>query len=407
MNFRKTTAGALILTLGLSTIIIGPVQAETISELQNQQQSVNSSITQKQSELADNQSAQNDTVAQLAAINDQIHDTETQIQSLTDQISSKQAEIDETASQIAETQKELDAAQSSLSDRVVEIYKNGSVDYLEVLMQSASFTDFLTRFEYLSYITKHDKSIVDTYKNAKAQLESQKAQLESQKAELDSLMSAQEQVRADLSEQQATQQEIYAQLESDESAIRENIAAMQAQSDAIGAQIAQLQAEAARKAEEARRQAEAAAQQGAASAASAAPVATQAAGGGVWPAPASHRITSSYGGRSYPMGGYYDFHLGTDIGAGYGTPVVAYQSGTVLIAGYHWSYGNYVVIDHGNGLSTLYAHQSALFVSPGQTVSAGQHIGNVGSTGSSTGAHLHFEVRINGSTTDPAPYLGI
>ena len=96
-----------------------------------------------------------------------------------------------------------------------------------------------------------------------------------------------------------------------------------------------------------------------------------------------------------------------DIGAGYGTPVVAYQGGTVIIATYHWSYGNYVVVDHGNGLSTLYAHMSALNVSAGSKVSAGQQVGAVGSTGSSTGPHLHFEVRINGSTVDPAPYLGI
>ena len=131
------------------------------------------------------------------------------------------------------------------------------------------------------------------------------------------------------------------------------------------------------------------------------------AGSGVWPAPASHTITSNYGGRSYPLDGSYNYHLGTDIGASYGTPVVSYQAGTVLIASYHWSYGNYVVVDHGNGLSTLYAHMSALTVSAGQSVSAGQQVGLVGSTGSSTGPHLHFEVRINGSNVDPAPYLGI
>ena len=190
-----------------------------------------------------------------------------------------------------------------------------------------------------------------------------------------------------------------------EAAIKETIAAMQATSDEIGKKIAALQAE-----EEAKKAAAAAAANqanGAVTTTGTSDYTVTAAGSGVWPAPDSHTITSNYGGRSYPLDGSYNYHLGTDIGASYGTPVVAYQGGTVLIASYHWSYGNYVVVDHGNGLSTLYAHMSALTVSAGQTVTAGQQVGQVGSTGSSTGPHLHFEVRINGSNVDPAPYLGI
>ena len=404
MSFKKTIASSLVLSLGLTAMMASPVAAKSISELQNEQNSVNNSIEKKKAELDSNSTQKTETVAKLKEINDSINATEKKIASFTSQISDQQASIAETNAQIAETEKKLEQAQSSLNNRLVSIYKEGNVNYLEVLFQSQDFSNFLTRFEYLSFISKRDKEMVDEVSATKAQLDNQKATLEQQLQALNALKSEEEGVKGLLQEQQATQKNVYAELEKDEAAIKENIAVMQATSAEIGNQIVALQA-----------QAEAQAQQQQQAANSGATITTPStsniqntsAGGGVWPAPASRVITSTYGGRAYPIDGSYNFHLGLDIGASYGTPVVAYQGGTVIIAAYHWSYGNYVVVDHGNGLSTLYAHMSALNVSAGSTVSAGQQVGAVGSTGSSTGPHLHFEVRINGSTVDPAPYLGI
>lgn len=407
MNFKRNIASSLVLTLGITSVMATPLFAESISDLQDEQASIKSSIEQKQGELDSNSSQKSETVAKIKEISDSINATQQKIASFSTQITEQQSAIDETNAQIAETEKKLSKAQESLNDRLVTIYKDGNVNYLEVLFQSEDFSDFLTRFEYLSYITKRDKEMVEEVKAAKAQLESQKATLEQQLASLNALKSEEEGVKALLEEQQSQQESVYAELQKDEAALKETIAAMQATSDEIGQKIADLQAQEAAK----RAAAAAAANQsnGAVTAATSDPSSYEvtSAGSGVWPAPASHIITSTYGGRSYPLGGGYNYHLGTDIGAGYGTPVLAYQGGTVLIASYHWSYGNYVVVDHGNGLSTLYAHMSALTVSAGQSVSAGQQVGLVGSTGSSTGPHLHFEVRINGSNVDPAPYLGI
>ena len=407
MSFKRKVASSLVLSLGITSVVASPLFAESISDLQDEQATIKNSIEEKQGELDSNSSQKSETVAKIKEISDSINATQQKIASFTSQISDQEAAIAETNAQITETEAKLAKAQESLNDRLVTIYKDGNVNYLEVLFQSEDFSDFLTRFEYLSYITKRDKNLVEEVKSVKAQLETQKATLEQQLASLNALKSEEEGVKALLEEQQSQQESVYAELEKDEAAIKETIAAMQATSDEIGKKIADLQAQ-----EEAKRAAAAAAanqSNGAvtAAAADASSYEVTSAGSGVWPATASHTITSNYGGRSYPLDGSYNYHLGTDIGASYGTPVVSYQAGTVLIASYHWSYGNYVVVDHGNGLSTLYAHMSALTVSAGQSVSAGQQVGLVGSTGSSTGPHLHFEVRINGSNVDPAPYLGI
>ncbi len=394
MYFRKKIAGMMLLSFGITACWTMPLQAESISELQNKQSSVKESITKKQSELTNNTAKKNDTLNKLKSINDNINSTEEKIASFSTQISDQETSIEETNKKIAETESKLQQSKQALNDRVVSIYKDGKMNYLEVLFQAKDFSDFLTKFEYLSYITKSDKALIDSVKETKALLDSQKASLEQQLQNLSALKSQEESVKKLLVAQQSQQQTIYKDLESNEEALRANIAAMQAASESIASQIMELQAAAA-----------------AASAASQSAVFNSQtvvySGTGGWPAPASHVITSPYGARAYPLSGIYDFHLGLDIGAGYGTPVVSHKPGTVIIADYHWSYGNYVVVDHGNGISTLYAHMSAISTGVGQHVEQGQQLGLVGSTGSSTGAHLHFEVRINGSTVNPAPYLGI
>lgn len=409
MNFKSKIASSLVLSLGITSIMAAPISAESIAELQKEQSNMKENIEQKKSELDSNSRQKSEVVNKMKNINDSINVTEKKISTFAGQISEQEEVIDVTNGKIAKTEEELSQAQSNLNDRLVTIYKEGNVNYLEVLFQAEDFSDFLTRFEYLSFISKKDKDLVDEVAAAKAELDTEKATLEQQLQSLNALKGEEESAKALLQEQQATQKDVYAELEQNEAAIKENIAAMQAASADIGNQIAAIQAQQA--AEQAAQQ-QAAQQQQASGGnvtppASNEPVQNSSAGGGVWPAPNSRVITCPYGGRSYPLDGSYDFHLGTDIGAAYGTPVVAYQSGTVIIAEYHWSYGNYIVVDHGNGLSTLYAHMSALNAGVGTKVSAGQVIGAIGSTGSSTGPHLHFEVRINGSTVDPAPYLGI
>ena len=124
----------------------------------------------------------------------------------------------------------------------------------------------------------------------------------------------------------------------------------------------------------------------------------------IWPAPDSHQINSPFGWRIHPITGTSKFHSGVDINASYGSSVLAADSGTVILAGWNGGYGNCIVISHGNGITTLYGHLSSIIVSSGQSVSQGQTIGYVGSTGNSTGPHLHWEVAVNGTQVNPLDY---
>ena len=169
-----------------------PLFAESISDLQDEQATIKNSIEEKQGELDSNSSQKSETVAKIKEISDSINATQQKIASFTSQISDQEAAIAETNAQITETEAKLAKAQESLNDRLVTIYKDGNVNYLEVLFQSEDFSDFLTRFEYLSYITKRDKNLVEEVKSVKAQLETQKATLEQQLASLNALKSEEE-----------------------------------------------------------------------------------------------------------------------------------------------------------------------------------------------------------------------
>lgn len=393
MRRKRTIACSLVLSMGLSWMCALPVTAKTVSELQNEQASVNSSIEQKKDELNSKSSLKNETVAKIKEITDSINATEQKIAAYNTQISEQEKTIEETNKKIAVTEEALATSKKTLDDRLVSIYKDDNINYLGVIFQAENMSDLLTRVEYLSYITKRDKEIVDTVSNAKTELDEQKATLEQQLQSLNALKAEQEEVRTLLADQQVQQQSAYEALSKDEAALKESIAVMQSTSEEIGQKIVSLQ--------------KATATYEALNPYETDEYEVEVAGEGIWPAPDSHVVTSSYGGRNYPLDGSYDFHLGTDIAADYGTPVISFKGGTVIIADYHWSYGNYVVVDHGNGMSTLYGHMSSLNVSAGDTVAAGQRLGSIGSTGSSTGPHLHFEVRINGVVEDAATYLGI
>ncbi|MBR5518347.1 MAG: M23 family metallopeptidase, partial [Clostridia bacterium] len=204
-----------------------------------------------------------------------------------------------------------------------------------------------------------------------------KAKLETDKLALDDSKSSLLASKAVLDSKMAERDAMIQKIEDSQSALEAQLKEIEAEEAAVRAQIARL------------------ANGGT----------TYTGGAMLWPTPSCKIITSKYGWRLHPVLGYEKLHTGVDIGAGYNANIIAASSGKVITATYNSAYGNYVVIDHGGGVCTLYAHQSSIAVSVGQTVSAGQVIGYVGSTGYSTGPHLHFEVIINGSTVDPLGYI--
>ena len=243
MNFKSKIASSLVLSLGITSIMAAPISAESIAELQKEQSNMKENIEQKKSELDSNSRQKSEVVNKMKNINDSINVTEKKISTFAGQISEQEEVIDVTNGKIAKTEEELSQAQSNLNDRLVTIYKEGNVNYLEVLFQAEDFSDFLTRFEYLSFISKKDKDLVDEVAAAKAELDTEKATLEQQLQSLNALKGEEESAKALLQEQQATQKDVYAELEQNEAAIKENIAAMQAASADIGNQIAAIQAQ--------------------------------------------------------------------------------------------------------------------------------------------------------------------
>lgn len=299
------------------------------------------------------------------------------------------AAMDEAQDRMDEAQERLEDLQVQLSDRAVSMYKSGgSSTMLDVVLGTSSFDEFLTAWDAMNRIIDQDSALVQETKDVRAEAEAAYQEYSEQEQ-----VAAEEMQRADdlRSEIEATQ----ASLRDEADKITEEIAEVQAQEE--------LEAEAARQAAEAAAAAQAQIQSGGPSGGAGAPVVS---GSGQFanPCPAGS-LSSSFGYRTFDN----SFHKGIDLAAAEGTPYYAAESGTVIYAtydgGYNGGAGNWIVISHGNGLVTKYMHSSAVYVSVGQQVSKGQNIGAVGNTGNSFGAHLHFQVEVNGVAVDPYTYL--
>lgn len=316
--------------------------------------------------------------SQHEALDAEITKVSEKIHSLEVDIDANQVKIDQTAKELEEAEAKSAEQNESYITRVKYMIENGDQTYLEMLSTSNSLTDFLNRMEIVKMVSEYDKNLLDTLKATEEKIRTLKDDLDKTQATLNANKSNLESNKATLNAKIAQNEERQKKLESD-------IAAYQ-------------------KAYEAAQKQEAAAW---ASAQAKVSTNTKFVGGQFgWPSASSTIITSQYGRRLHPVLGTYRGHAGIDIGAGYGTNVLAANDGTVIVAGYNsGGYGNYVIIDHGGGYTTLYGHNSSLCVSAGQKVTRGTVIAKCGSTGLSSGPHIHFEVRVNGSPVNPLPYV--
>ncbi len=320
---------------------------------------------------------------------------------------------------IAEKTEELNAALAREQDqlekyrvRVRAMEESGGYNILSVLMASGDFNEFLTAMDDMEKIMTADRNLEDQYIAAREESERVKAEYEAVRSECLEKQEALRIEQKNLEDQIAETEEELAALADQ---LDEAVAEYEEWQSAEAAAAQEVQQMIAAYEEQKRREAEARA-----AAAAAAQVAQQQSSGGglnpgaavgtgsfTWPVPCSTRVTSRFGNRSDPFTGETRYHSGIDID-GYGNEggaIIAADGGTVTTATYSDGYGNYIIIDHGNGYQTLYGHMSGLAVGAGQSVSKGQTIGYLGSTGRATGTHCHFEVFINGSRTDPAQFF--
>ncbi len=313
------------------------------------------------------------------------------------QRASKEEEIQATQAKLEEARQTEEQQYASMKLRIKYMYEKGDTSFLDLLMESRDFAELLNRAEYVSKISEYDREQLDLYVATKEAIAEHERVLE---AEHQELLALEEAAQA----KQASVEQLLAAKEQELKNYEARIASAQVQIDqyqkdlaAQEAKIKQLEEEIRRKEEEERKRAQEAGKSY-----------TTANLGNIkfiWPCPSSSRITSGFGSRSSPTEGASTNHQGIDIGAGTGNDILAAADGTVTIATYSYSAGNYVMISHGGGVSTVYMHCSKLNVSPGQTVKQGQVIGAVGSTGYSTGPHLHFGIRSGGAYVNPSQYV--
>ena len=290
------------------------------------------------------------------------------------------AQIQQTEVELTAAQKRLDERERILNKRLRDVYMHGKLNYLEVILGAKNFTDFANRLEFLKRIVSADLNLITEIRAERELILQKKQQLEAQRQQLAKLQAEAEAKKTVVENKKQDQLIVLARLQDEKALAEASYAELQATSQDIEARIRARQ------------------QQGA----SAGQVVH---GSGVFIWPTSGPITSPFGYRIHPIFGTQIYHSGIDIGVDTGTPIVAADSGVVVEADWLGGYGYAVVIDHGNGLSTLYGHNSELAVSPGQSVQQGQVIAYAGSTGYSTGPHCHFEVRVDGSPVDPMGYL--
>jgi murein DD-endopeptidase MepM/ murein hydrolase activator NlpD len=345
---------------------------------------------------------------ELRAATVRVNDLQTQLDATNAAIAGVNARLDDLAGQERSTQRklwwntiQLNAAQKTLKlhddllkRRLVDVYEHGQLGYLSVLLASRSFSDFVERWEDLRLLIAANQRAVRERKAAEAKVASAQRDLVSTQETLQSQEQAQERDRNQLDVLAAERSNLVAVADAERRHVASEVAQMEdlsaTEEASLEALIVERQREIAAE-EEARRRAMGI-------------VGTPSAPGMLaWPV--SGTITSPFGYRRNPFGGGMEFHQGLDIAAPMGTTIEAAADGTVIQAGWYGGYGNFIVIDHGGGMATGYGHCSQIFVSVGQHVQKGQAIGAVGSTGLSTGPHVHFEVRMNGKPVDPAQYL--
>ena len=319
-----------------------------------------------------------------------------QILNLEEQITLHEELIEQKSVELEKAQDVADEQLSRLKVRIRNMEENGRYNYIAVLFGAESISEFLSLMDDIGDIMKSDRDLENSYKEAvtdlktvKSEYEEARLELKEQKAELTNLSA---QLEKDIAEANAAIQELEGDISANSAILSQLNAQDKEMQDKINQKIKELN------------------EQNKPSNPSNPSNPSKPSGSGtltVWPSYCTY-ITSVQGNRVHPITGQYGTHGGTDIGASYGSAIYAAGSGTVVTAynnsAYNGGYGNYAMINHGNGIQTLYAHMSVCSVTVGQTVSAGQTIGYVGSTGRSTGPHLHFEVRVNGSRVDPQSY---
>lgn len=342
------------------------------NEIQNQLGEATGELEEVQSNLSEN-------LQQVEKLDEKIESAETQLEEQESKITELKNSINEIETQLDTVTEKYKKQKKLFQQRLVAIYEGGETRYLDILLKSKSLSDFLSSYYIITQLAEIDNNLIKELETKKNTIDLSKQKLENEKKELATLVENQTRLTRTLQNTKKIRESFIEKLSDEEKQLQSKIDEMNAQYDEINRQILALAGYG---------------------------IDTEYIGGELeWPVPGYTRITSEYAMRVHPITGQYKLHTGIDIGAPEGANFIAANDGIVIKAGMNTAYGNMVIIDHGGGITTLYAHGSEILVEVGQTVKRGEAVLKVGSTGYSTGPHAHFEVRINGVTTNPLPYI--
>lgn len=373
----------LLLTGNTAPAMAAKVTQADIDALKNDASNLDKQQKEIQSKLSDLKDDKAAAVQKKSLLDDQIANTAAKISNTESQISDYNTLITQAEAELADAQQREEAQYELFCKRVREMEEQGTVSYWSVLFKAASFSDLLGRLDIVNEIMDYDRQVIQDLQALQAEIEEKKTGLEASKADLVSVKAELETQKKQLSAQREEANKLVKEID-------DNAAEYQATLDELEADEARIRRQAQQLQKQLEEQMKAQGKNY-----------NTNPGGYIWPVD-SRYITSTVGGRTSPGGIGSTNHKGTDIArVGYTSPVYAAKAGTVIVAKRSSSYGNYVVISHGTGNTTLYAHMSSIKVSVGTYVQQGQTIGITGSTGHSTGPHLHFEVVENGVLVNP------
>ena len=397
---RQYTFKTRLVAALLSGVVLCGTPAYIMAEdedLTNQLDSIQQQVNQQNAAKADAETVIGSVSEQLRQIEEQLRQATAELGTIKEQRVAVENDITLNERQLAEAQKRLEGRESVFYKRVRDIYINGRLSYLDVVIGSKDFSDFANRLEVLKRIIDSDITFINKIKKERADIEAHKQKLEADRAKLVELEKSALAKQAEIEQKKAERNVVLQKAQNDRATAMQAIEELNASSAQVSAMLKERQAARAAAAAAAAAAAQSSGGQGASD--------NWVQGTGQLGWPVSGEITSPYGYRVHPIWGTTIYHSGIDIGVDEGTPVHAADGGVVVWSGWMGGYGYAVVIDHGNGLSTLYGHNSELAVDEGQSVAKGQVISYAGSTGNSTGPHVHFEVRVNGDPVDPMGYL--
>lgn len=370
---KKIVSYALMFLLIASGITLGVSYAGNEEDKLND---INSKISQTQKQLNEGKKKEQQLNTQIKNLENQIKSVEKEIASIKGDIKKTEKNIDFTLQNLKVVEEEMALQNEGLNKRLRAMYKNGEIGLVEILLGSEDITDFMTNMDMVQKIFDNDVEVLKTMEEQHQKIQLQKKQLEALQAQLLAEKHAEAERQNTLQANRGQVAELKSQVASENQKLSKQIDTLNAEADRLIQEIRKLQGNGA-----------------------------YAGGKFAWPAVGITRVTSEFGYRIHPILKVKKLHTGIDFGAPTGTKIVAANSGTVIMAGWNNSYGYVVMIDHGGGIVTLYAHNSKLVVKTSDVVTKGQLVSYSGTTGMSTGPHLHFEVRINGQYENPRNWL--